>query len=85
MQGFSVTVQEQGLKGLVRGWFPTLVGYSVQGAGKFGERPLPAAAVHLPPHLRRLCCALAACGAVASSVCQHVRLLCAGLYEYFKQ
>ena len=37
VQGFSLTVQEQGLKGLVRGWAPTLVGYSVQGAGKFGE------------------------------------------------
>jgi solute carrier family 25 phosphate transporter 3 len=35
-RGFSITVKEQGLKGLVRGWFPTLVGYSVQGAGKFG-------------------------------------------------
>jgi solute carrier family 25 phosphate transporter 3 len=34
--GFRITVQEQGLKGLVRGWSPTLIGYSVQGAGKFG-------------------------------------------------
>lgn len=41
LQGFSLTVQEQGLKGLVRGWAPTLVGYSVQGAGKFGKYPFP--------------------------------------------
>lgn len=34
--GFSVTVKEGGLGGLVRGWGPTLIGYSVQGAGKFG-------------------------------------------------
>lgn len=34
--GFSTTVREQGMRGLVRGWGPTLVGYSVQGAGKFG-------------------------------------------------
>ena len=35
-KGFSLTVAEQGLAGLVRGWGPTLVGYSIQGAGKFG-------------------------------------------------
>jgi solute carrier family 25 phosphate transporter 3 len=34
--GFGVTVREGGYLGLVRGWGPTLVGYSVQGAGKFG-------------------------------------------------
>lgn len=34
--GFAVTVREGGLAGLVRGWAPTLLGYSVQGAGKFG-------------------------------------------------
>jgi solute carrier family 25 phosphate transporter 3 len=34
--GFGITVRENGLKGLLRGWVPTLVGYSVQGAGKFG-------------------------------------------------
>ncbi|BDA47675.1 phosphate carrier protein, mitochondrial [Coccomyxa sp. Obi] len=34
--GFSITVKESGFAGLVRGWFPTLIGYSVQGAGKFG-------------------------------------------------
>ncbi len=34
--GFGVTVSEGGLKGLVRGWAPTLAGYSIQGAGKFG-------------------------------------------------
>ena len=35
-RGFAITVKEQGLAGLVRGWSPTLVGYSIQGAGKFG-------------------------------------------------
>lgn len=35
-KGFSLTIAEQGLAGLVRGWAPTLVGYSIQGAGKFG-------------------------------------------------
>jgi solute carrier family 25 phosphate transporter 3 len=34
--GFRVTWAEQGLSGLVRGWLPTLIGYSIQGAGKFG-------------------------------------------------
>ena len=34
--GFSLTAKEAGLGGLVKGWVPTLVGYSVQGAGKFG-------------------------------------------------
>lgn len=35
-KGFGITLKEGGLSGLVRGWFPTLIGYSVQGAGKFG-------------------------------------------------
>jgi hypothetical protein len=35
-KGFAVTVKEGGFPGLVRGWVPTLVGYSIQGAGKFG-------------------------------------------------
>lgn len=45
LQGFAVTVREQGVRGLVRGWVPTLLGYSVQGAGKFGAclNPQPAA------------------------------------------
>jgi len=34
--GFGITVREGGYAGLVRGWGPTLAGYSVQGAGKFG-------------------------------------------------
>jgi solute carrier family 25 phosphate transporter 3 len=34
--GFRVTLAEGGFRNLVRGWVPTLVGYSVQGAGKFG-------------------------------------------------
>jgi solute carrier family 25 phosphate transporter 3 len=34
--GFKVTVAEEGARGLARGWAPTLMGYSVQGLGKFG-------------------------------------------------
>lgn len=34
--GFKVTVAEEGAKGLTKGWFPTLIGYSIQGLGKFG-------------------------------------------------
>lgn len=34
--GFSVILKEQGAAGLMRGWLPTLVGYSAQGAFKFG-------------------------------------------------
>lgn len=34
--GFGTVLREQGLSGLVRGWFPTLLGYSAQGACKFG-------------------------------------------------
>ncbi|GMP29779.1 hypothetical protein CsSME_00004745 [Camellia sinensis var. sinensis] len=34
--GFGVLLKEQGIKGLVRGWVPTLLGYSAQGACKFG-------------------------------------------------
>ncbi|KAI9071904.1 hypothetical protein K1719_046139 [Acacia pycnantha] len=36
MSGFGVIVREQGVKGLFRGWAPTLVGYSAQGACKYG-------------------------------------------------
>jgi len=36
MNGFSTVAKEQGLSGLVRGWVPTLFGYSLQGMGKFG-------------------------------------------------
>jgi len=35
-QGFRITVAEEGIKGLARGWAPTLFGYSIQGLGKFG-------------------------------------------------
>lgn len=35
-KGFQYTLQEQGFAGLVRGWLPTFLGYSIQGAGKFG-------------------------------------------------
>jgi len=34
--GFSVTVKEEGMVALVKGWAPTAVGYSMQGLGKFG-------------------------------------------------
>lgn len=34
--GFRVTVAEEGARGLTKGWFPTLIGYSIQGLGKFG-------------------------------------------------
>lgn len=34
--GFKVTLAEDGVKGLAKGWAPTLIGYSFQGIGKFG-------------------------------------------------
>ncbi|KAL9331169.1 hypothetical protein ACSQ67_000779 [Phaseolus vulgaris] len=34
--GFGVLLKEQGFKGFFRGWVPTLLGYSAQGACKFG-------------------------------------------------
>lgn len=34
--GFKVTMAEDGLRGLGRGWAPTCIGYSLQGLGKFG-------------------------------------------------
>ncbi|KAK4256893.1 hypothetical protein QN277_006556 [Acacia crassicarpa] len=34
--GFGVLMKEQGMKGFFRGWAPTLLGYSAQGACKFG-------------------------------------------------
>ncbi|KAJ8772412.1 hypothetical protein K2173_027589 [Erythroxylum novogranatense] len=34
--GFGVLLKEQGLRGLTRGWAPTLIGYSAQGACKYG-------------------------------------------------
>lgn len=36
VNGFRVTVAEEGVRGLARGWAPTLIGYSIQGLGKFG-------------------------------------------------
>ncbi|KAH7937671.1 hypothetical protein HPB49_014398 [Dermacentor silvarum] len=35
-QGFSISVKEEGMRGLGRGWAPTAIGYSLQGLGKFG-------------------------------------------------
>lgn len=34
--GFQTMIREQGLAGLTRGWAPTLLGYSAQGACKYG-------------------------------------------------
>lgn len=34
--GFGVLLKEQGARGLYKGWVPTLLGYSAQGACKFG-------------------------------------------------
>merc|ERR1711909_243283 len=34
--GFKITLAEDGVKGLAKGWAPTLLGYSFQGIGKFG-------------------------------------------------
>ncbi|XP_062991762.1 solute carrier family 25 member 3-like [Elgaria multicarinata webbii] len=36
VQGLTLTVQEEGARGLVKGWAPTAIGYSMQGLGKFG-------------------------------------------------
>ncbi|XP_034497151.1 phosphate carrier protein, mitochondrial-like [Ailuropoda melanoleuca] len=36
VSGFGVTVRDDGLRGLARGWAPTLLGYSLQGLCKFG-------------------------------------------------
>jgi len=34
--GFSTVYRENGVPGIFRGWVPTLIGYSMQGACKFG-------------------------------------------------
>ncbi|CAG7818161.1 unnamed protein product [Allacma fusca] len=36
IKGFQVSLKEEGMKGLVRGWAPTFIGYSMQGMCKFG-------------------------------------------------
>jgi len=36
VNGFKVTVREDGIRGLGKGWAPTAVGYSMQGLCKFG-------------------------------------------------
>ncbi|XP_037585820.1 phosphate carrier protein, mitochondrial-like [Cebus imitator] len=36
LSGFGVTVRDDGLRGLARGWAPTFFGYSLQGFFKFG-------------------------------------------------
>lgn len=35
-KGFKITLAEDGIKGLAKGWAPTMLGYSLQGVGKFG-------------------------------------------------
>jgi len=35
-KGFRVSVQEEGMRGLAKGWAPTAIGYSMQGVCKFG-------------------------------------------------
>lgn len=34
--GFRVSVADDGIRGIARGWAPTAIGYSLQGLGKFG-------------------------------------------------
>jgi len=36
VNGFRLTVAEEGFRGLSKGWAPTAIGYSLQGLGKFG-------------------------------------------------
>nr|XP_039264077.1 phosphate carrier protein, mitochondrial-like isoform X2 [Styela clava]XP_039264078.1 phosphate carrier protein, mitochondrial-like isoform X2 [Styela clava] len=36
ISGFRVSIQEEGIRGLGKGWAPTFIGYSMQGLGKFG-------------------------------------------------
>ncbi|XP_018333702.1 phosphate carrier protein, mitochondrial [Agrilus planipennis] len=36
LNGFKVTIREDGVKGLAKGWAPTFFGYSMQGLCKFG-------------------------------------------------
>ena len=36
LNGFRVTVAEEGMRALGKGWAPTAIGYSLQGIGKFG-------------------------------------------------
>ena len=36
IKGFRVTLAEEGVRALGKGWAPTFFGYSMQGVGKFG-------------------------------------------------
>jgi len=36
INGFKVTMVDEGARGLAKGWAPTAIGYSIQGLGKFG-------------------------------------------------
>lgn len=46
--GFNLVMAEQGAKGLFKGWGPTAVGYSAQGACKFGFYEFFKKCVRLP-------------------------------------
>lgn len=35
-KAFKITVAEEGVRGLAKGWAPTMIGYSMQGLCKFG-------------------------------------------------
>ena len=35
-KAFRITIAEEGVRGLAKGWAPTLIGYSMQGLCKFG-------------------------------------------------
>ncbi|OQR68268.1 phosphate carrier protein, partial [Tropilaelaps mercedesae] len=37
-RGFKVTLQDDGARGLLRGWAPTCIGYSLQGLAKFVQK-----------------------------------------------
>merc|ERR1712154_108992 len=52
--GFKLTVAEQGAKGLLLGWAPTAIGYSMQGLCKFGffERTVEAIYQYVVPKPR---------------------------------
>ena len=36
VNGFKVTLREDGVRGLAKGWAPAFIGYSMQGLCKFG-------------------------------------------------
>ena len=46
--GFKVTLADEGMRGLARGWAPTFVGYSAQGLCKFGFYEVFKVSIHTP-------------------------------------